>query len=101
MIISHQKKLIFIHVHRTGGTSFGNLLYQTLPDWVEISPQHSNAMSVEANFFDAHADYFTFGFTRNPWERLLSWYALIFMQDTRSLTEERNRFETFLEKESQ
>ena len=99
MIISHQKKLIFIHVHRTGGTSFGNLLYQALPDWVEISPQHSNAMSIEADFFDAYADYFTFGFTRNPWERLLSWYALIFMQDPKSLTEERKRFETFLEED--
>ena len=56
-------------------------------------------MSVEADFFDAYTDYFIFGFTRNPWERLLSWYALIYLQHPKSLTEERKRFESFLKED--
>jgi hypothetical protein len=97
MIILHTKKLIFIHVHRTGGTSFSNILRQNLDDNVEIFSQHSNAMSLSTDLIDYYNDYYKFGFTRNPWERIFSWYSLIQLNNQISLVEERMRFEKFIE----
>ena len=97
MIISHHLKLIFIHVHRTGGTAFSNILKQKLVDNFDILPQHSNTKTLEPAFLKMYTDYYTFGFTRNPWERILSWYSLIHLNDQKELTEERLRFEKFIE----
>ncbi|MEQ8909516.1 MAG: sulfotransferase family 2 domain-containing protein [Vicingaceae bacterium] len=97
MMISHKKKLIFIHVHRTGGTSFGNILREKLDDSFEPFFQHTNAMTVEAEFFEKHRDYYKLGFTRNPWARILSWYSLINLNDQKSMAEERSRLEEFIE----
>jgi hypothetical protein len=97
MIISHIKKLVFIHVQRTGGTSFSNILRQELVDDIETFSQHCNAMMVDADFFEKYSDYYKFGFTRNPWERILSWYSLIYMNDQKSMAEERIRLEKFIE----
>lgn len=69
--------MIFIHVHRTGGTTLSNLLMQEMGTDVKMVSQHGNAKGPEAALLDAHPDYFTFGFVRNPWERLLSWYNRI------------------------
>ncbi|PKH52291.1 hypothetical protein CXF68_17025 [Tenacibaculum sp. Bg11-29] len=97
MIISHKKKLIFIHTHRTAGTSFSNILRQNLDDNFETFSQHSNAMTVSSDLFDNYNDYYKFGFTRNPWERIFSWYSLIQLNNRKSLAEERIRFEKFIE----
>lgn len=77
MMISHEFKMIFIHVHRTGGTTLSNLLMQEMGTDVEIISQHGNAKGSEVALLDEHPDYFTFGFVRNPWERLVSWYDRI------------------------
>ncbi len=97
MTISHDLKLIFIHVHRTGGSTIRNLLKQELGSKIENISQHGNAMSSESVFLEKHADYFRFGFVRNPWDRLLSWYSLINKWDPLNIELERLRFEEFLE----
>ena len=97
MLISHSKKLIFIHVHRTGGSSAGNVFRSKEMGCRDTFSQHSNAMTVEDSFFEKYFDYYTFGFTRNPWERMLSWYSLLHFNDQKSLTEERQRLESFIE----
>ena len=100
MIISHNLKIIFIHVHRTAGTSFSNILRQNLTDNFVVLSQHNNIMTLETSFLEKHNDYYIFGFTRNPWERILSWYSLIKMNDKKSLPVERERFEKFIESDS-
>lgn len=100
MIISHDLKVIFIHVHRTGGTALTNILRQKSGHDFKVLSQHSNAKTVETSFFEKHPDYFTFGFTRNPWDRILSWYSLIHFKDQKSIAEERIRFEKFIESNS-
>ena len=77
MIISHNLKIIFIHVHRTGGSSLINLLKSQLGNHIEILSQHGNARTSESYLLEKHKDYYIFGFTRNPWDRILSWYSLI------------------------
>lgn len=108
MIILHKKKLIFIHVHRTAGTSFSEILRQNFDkksktnhsnsknDFEDLN-QHSNARTLSKDFFDQHKDYYIFGFTRNPWERIFSWYSLIQLNNLNSLAEEKIRFEKFIE----
>lgn len=97
MIISHKLKIIFIHVHRTGGTTFTNILRKNLVDNLEILTQHTNAKSINPTFLEKYYDYYIFGFTRNPWDRILSWYSLIHLNNQKSLAEERKRFEEFIE----
>ncbi len=96
MLISHRLKTIFIHVHRTGGTTLTNILLQSLKDEFEILPQHASLQNVDDDFLKKHHDYYIFGFTRNPWERIFSWYALIHQQDQRTFAEEKERFEEFV-----
>ncbi len=97
MIISHQHKLIFIHVHRTGGSSVSNLLRDQLGKNAEEIDQHSNVCDLGVDYFKKYSDYFIFGYTRNPWDRLLSWYVLLHQNDPLPLSEERLRFEKFIE----
>ncbi|MFT6128161.1 MAG: hypothetical protein ACJAVA_002660 [Flavobacteriaceae bacterium] len=96
MIISHDLKLIFIHVHRTGGTAFSNILKQELKQNFEVLPQHNNIKTMEPTFLEKYANYYTFGFARNPWERILSWYSLTHFNHQKRIEEERLRFENFV-----
>lgn len=97
MLISHPLKFIFIHVHRTGGTTIESLLQNQLRRQIVTLPQHANTKTAEASLLETYKEYYTFGFTRNPWERILSWYSLIHKNDPKSLEEERKRLEAFIE----
>lgn len=97
MFISHNLKFIFIHVHRTGGTSITNLLRGQLGNKLEEISQHGNAKTTESYLLEKHPEYFSCGFVRNPYERILSWYSLINKNNVKSLKEEKIRFENFIE----
>ncbi len=77
MLISHKYEFIFIHVHRTGGTSIINLLKRELGADVDVISEHGNVNSSERVLIDKHPNYKIIGFVRNPWPRILSWYSLI------------------------
>ncbi|MFL6003404.1 MAG: hypothetical protein ACJ72P_11385, partial [Nocardioides sp.] len=51
MLASHDRRFLFIHVQKTGGSA------------IEQHPEL--------------AGFFTLGFVRNPWERFHSWHAMI------------------------
>ena len=70
MLVSHERRLIFVHVHRTGGSSITNQLL-CMGGWRRLQGQHDKLS--EARGLN---DYRAFAFVRNPWERLVSWYAL-------------------------
>jgi len=61
-IINHGKEFIFIHVPRTGGNSAYALL----------GGQSAGAMHLPR--FKAEHEYYSFGFMRNPWDRMYSCY---------------------------
>jgi hypothetical protein len=77
--VSDQRRLVFVHVQKTGGNTVRNLLNQTLPDARNADgelPKHawlSGILKAEP----ALADYFIFGFVRNPWARMVSWWSMI------------------------
>lgn len=71
MIISEEKKLIFIHIPRTGGTSIRQLF-----DFPLLGFQ-TKAADLKAKLGDRWGEYFKFGIVRNPWDRLVSQYMFL------------------------
>ena len=97
MLISHKHKFIFIHVHRTGGTSIINLLKRELENDIDEISEHGNANSSERVLIDKYPNYKIIGFVRNPWARILSWYSLINKWNDFTIKESREEYQKFLE----
>ncbi|WP_428029105.1 sulfotransferase family 2 domain-containing protein [Ancylobacter sp.] len=73
-MISHQHKAILVHIQKTGGTSITSLFGEsrTLPE------KHFSARELRERYGCAYWDsYFKFAVVRNPWDRLISWWAMI------------------------
>lgn len=73
-VIDHERKVIFVHIQKTGGTSitahFG--LPAALPE------KHFTALELRELYGRPQWDTcFTFSVVRNPWDRLVSWWAMI------------------------
>jgi len=67
-MLSHEFKLIFIHVPRTGGTSVDTLFRG-------VHQGHRSASGYCALLGDDIWErYFKFSTVRNPWDQLVSWY---------------------------
>lgn len=74
MIVNHDHKFIFVHIHKTAGSSVKNSLLKSVPNTYYLGYDHSFIKEIG---FERYSDYFKFGFVRNPWERLVSWYFSI------------------------
>ncbi len=78
MLISDEKKFIFIHVQKTAGISVETVLKQQEPNLKYWHGRHGHAVN---GFKDLGQsgwnEYFSFAFVRNPWDRLVSWYSMI------------------------
>ncbi len=96
MTILYKKRAIFIHVHRTGGTNLSNLLNRHLEEELKIISQHGNFNSYPKDFLNRYWDYNVFGFIRNPWARMFSWYSLIHSSTPLPIRQEQERFTGFL-----
>jgi hypothetical protein len=66
--IDHQKKLIFVHIPRTGGTSISSVLSNNEKSALNIHPLNKNFLS------NSLSNYFKFTSIRNPFDRLVSVY---------------------------
>jgi hypothetical protein len=81
-VIDHQRRLLFIHIARTGGTSIEAALVGR--DWWEVDPpsKHLSASQTRTRYGDAvWNDYHTFAVVRNPWDRLVSMWATGWWQE--------------------
>ncbi len=73
MLLSHEKKFLFVHIQKTGGTSVTKWMQSHIPDMEEYMKPHS-PLSLNA---DRYKDYYKVAFVRNPFDRMVSWYSMI------------------------
>lgn len=78
MMISDSRRLLFVHVQKTGGSTIDNGLSASLGDVRRIAQAQRHAplarlLELEPDL----ASYWIVGFVRNPWSRLLSWYRMM------------------------
>lgn len=78
MMISDSRRLLFVHVQKTGGSTIDNGLTAALGDVRRIDQAQRHAplgrlLELEPGL----ASYWIVGFVRNPWSRLLSWYRMV------------------------
>lgn len=75
-MIDHEKRLLFIHIARTGGTSIEHALVGN--DWWEIDPSSKHLSASQTRKFYGEAiwnSYTKFTVVRNPWDRIVSMWA--------------------------
>jgi Sulfotransferase family len=77
MLISRERKLLFIHIQKTGGSTVAQLLRSRIPDMRWYGGTHEHALRARAVLGREYDSFYRFAFVRNPWDRLVSWYAMI------------------------
>jgi hypothetical protein len=78
-MIDHNRKLIFIHIARTGGTSIETALVGK--DWWFFDAQTKHISAKQARMFygeELWKSYTKFSVIRNPWDRIISMWAQAF-----------------------
>jgi hypothetical protein len=84
-MIDPARRLLFVHIARTGGTSIETALIGR--DWWEIDPatKHVSASQARALYGEAvWREYTTFSVVRNPWDRVVSMRATGWWSDHRT-----------------
>ena len=75
-MIDHERRLLFIHIARTGGSSIENLLMGA--DWgrIDMATKHMSASQARRHYGEEiWSSYVKFTIVRNPWDRLVSMWA--------------------------
>lgn len=76
MLISDTHRLLFVHVQKTGGITMDRFLREQLPDARAVSSRHATLGQILKENPELKT-YWTFGFVRNPWARMVSWWSMI------------------------
>ena len=77
MLLSDRRKVLFVHIQKTGGETVAEILTKHAPDIRPLGAKHEFASFGKLKLGAAWNDYFKFAFVRNPWDRLVSWYSMI------------------------
>jgi len=73
MLVSENRKFLFIHIQKTGGTSLTRHFFEHIPDIAHVCRPHSPITEFQGDT----KKYFTAAFVRNPCDRLVSWFTAI------------------------
>jgi len=76
VIVSDSHRMLFVHVQKTGGVTMTNLIKSQVDDVRSVQRRHAplgKILEKEPGL----ADYWTFGFVRNPWDRMVSWWSMV------------------------
>jgi hypothetical protein len=80
VIVSHEARALFVHVQKTGGSTLQTVLLGRLPGAESVTglpgAKHAH-LEAALELRPELAAYWTFGFVRNPWARLWSWWSMI------------------------
>jgi hypothetical protein len=78
MRVSDAQRVLFVHVPKTGGSSIDRLFDIEVSDARRVPGRQRHApyrRLLQAE--PALADYWSFGFVRNPWARMVSWWTML------------------------
>lgn len=86
MRISDSHRFAFVHIQKTGGVTIERVIDGLVPGirWFKGGQRHLTLEQILKKE-PGVADYWVFGFVRNPWARMLSWWSMI--QDTKERAE--------------
>jgi hypothetical protein len=91
VFISHAYKVIFVHIQRTGGNSIQKVFAEYDPNLIQKLPldpsqkrfKHCFAFDIQAAVEpEMFKTYRKFCVVRNPFDRMVSWYAMFKHQET-------------------
>lgn len=77
MRISESNRVLFVHIEKTGGKTIDAMFDSEVPDsskgraWA----RHWGYTKILAEFPE-WSDWWSFGFVRNPWDRMVSWWSM-------------------------
>tara|TARA_R110002167_G_scaffold337281_1_gene544752 strand:- start:1942 stop:2568 length:627 start_codon:yes stop_codon:yes gene_type:complete len=74
-MIDHKKKVIFLHIPKTGGTSVEQVLGRDPIQ--ETFYQHDHLVYYKSDCSNAYRSYYKFTIVRNPWDRVVSSYKFL------------------------
>ncbi len=85
MRVSDSSRVLFVHVPKTGGSSIDSIFDDEVADARRVEGRgrhgtYAKLLSAEPDL----ADYWSFGFVRNPWARMVSWWTMIHSVFTRA-----------------
>lgn len=73
MLINHLRRFVFVHIHKTAGSS----VFTALKEMPHSRPHGHAHTFIKDGDISEYASYFKFAVVRNPWERAVSWYYSI------------------------
>ena len=78
MRVSDSRRVLFVHVPKTGGSSVDRIFDREVPDSRRVEGRQRHApygrlLRAEPEL----ADYWSFGFVRNPWARMVSYWTMV------------------------
>lgn len=76
MLISDTHRAVFVHVQKTGGVSVQGMLREQWEDARSHPGRRHQTWAQVVAREPALAEYFSFGFVRNPWSRMVSWWEM-------------------------
>jgi Sulfotransferase family len=76
--VSDSSRVLFVHVPKTGGSTIDAFFDQEVDDVrrLDALARHSPYGRI-LRHEPGLADYWSFGFVRNPWARLVSWWSMV------------------------
>ncbi|GAB2447168.1 sulfotransferase family 2 domain-containing protein [Nocardioides hungaricus] len=78
MVISDAHRLLFVHVQKTGGSTIDNRFAEVFDDARQVPGLDRHATLTQILAAEPGlAAYWTVGFVRNPWARMLSWFRMV------------------------
>lgn len=77
-MVSRRARVLFVHVQKAGGTTVDHIMAESFPDAERLPrlPRHVRLRGILRREPELR-DCWTFGFVRNPWDRMFSWHAMI------------------------
>lgn len=90
MLLSKTERFLFVHIHKTAGTSLTQNLKTHLNSLETVLRPHDPMLVAQLDLGINLDNYFKVAFIRNPFDRLVSWYSMIMTHGVKLTKAERS-----------